>query len=564
MAPCKRSHFFVYIRDFKMFVSEIRDYSNSVAFCSLKGFKPKEEDIFRLNRQIGEQVQSAAGAFKNLYYSLRKLMIQENNNTAQELFGQIKSKHNIKNVAETISEGITFSSEKTNFVLSTHGANTFRLREQNPVSGEIEKSYFFKDAILIKTDTKDIVPETLEPMGHNDINRDDFYKEFTPKLDEVDFALVKLRRDIASPEIQTEIKKVDPAVTQALVRKHFILEGNAPVLQTAPKPAPATEKPKKKLLSYYEKLLMEQRAQNAVKPSKPKEKKAPAVKAKPPVKKAEPPKTVSVEPVITTPKRKGRKPKTITEQPQVVKESKRRGRPSKHVQTGPAGSLADNQPIIDSIFANYSYYKKEFVNLGVPRRKKVHEAAGFETKRGNPAIIMRNSGDEHESLHVSFPTFNNQKGLKIQVLDENDDVKKVFYIIDDKMVKFNVDEGIHSRQHNDRKMLFYSQAEIDNSDVGKYLNLVDKRMQTGVQKLDEAKNATTSRFFNSRMDDSKKMFVSQLQTNLNKFQTELADRLKNSSVDISRAAQQGLADIQKSTTEALEALKQKLIEMIKP
>lgn len=545
-----------------MLVSEINNNSKNITFAA---FNPKvktkaPDTLVILQGEMSSQLNSIVGVFNNIHESLRKLGVQSSNEKAQKLLEDFKLKFNINEIFETRNDGISMFDEagNKNLLISTHGHNSLRIREQNPKNGFIENSLFIKDRKLVKTDTRNEIPEKLEYLQQNEINMKEFQLGLQNKFNDLDFSLLKIRRELEKTEVQAEIKKVDPIVTQTVVSKNLLLQNqNTPVPQNK---IQTPVQPKKKLLSYYEKMLMAQRAQRAVNPKSVKETTRQAVKKSTEKVKIVLPKAESKHSV--------RPPriKPVLEQPPVVKEVKRRGRPPKYVlpQTEPAGTLKEQQPVIDSIWGNYIKYKEGFVNLGVPRRKKLHNAVGFETKQGNPSILMRNVGENRENLHLSFPTFNNKRGIKIQVLGKNDNVENVFYVIDGKMVKFNANKGIHSRQHQDRNILFYSQAEIDNSGVERYLAIVNDRMVFAVQELNNIKGATNARFFNKRINSSRKSFTSQIQKQLMDLQKELAKKLQTSPVDISKVAQQGLTDIQKNTIDAIEALKQKLIELIKP
>lgn len=233
------------------------------------------------------------------------------------------------------------------------------------------------------------------------------------------------------------------------------------------------------------------------------------------------------------------------------------------------GSLSSENDLIAEISQKYEDYKSVFSHINPIKRAKVAKILGLETRRGNPSIVMRNVGENSENIHLSFPIFEGKKGVKIQILDENDEVKNVFYIMDDKLVKFDAGKNIHNRKHGDRKIHYHSQEYIDNSGLKNYLTLLNLRLSEANESLANLQQAKENKFMEKLLSDVaqkteevKKVYISQLQQNLTQFQTELSNRISETSSEISELTQKSLSQIQQDTFNAIETLKQKLAELL--
>ena len=155
------------------------------------------------------------------------------------------------------------------------------------------------------------------------------------------------------------------------------------------------------------------------------------------------------------------------------------------------GSLLDERPRIEGIEEKYRAYKKNMLTLSLKSRHKIADKLGFDTIN-RPCVIMRGVGENVEDLCVSFPVFEGQKGLKIQVLGEKDTVTKTFYIMNDKLVKFESD-NILSKKHAGRKVYYHSADELEHSGVRRYLDVIDKKLQEAMDVVTEHRNPTTKK-----------------------------------------------------------------------
>ena len=159
------------------------------------------------------------------------------------------------------------------------------------------------------------------------------------------------------------------------------------------------------------------------------------------------------------------------------------------------GSLLNERPLIDGIEEKYRAYKKNMLTLSLKSRHKIADRLGFDTIN-RPCMIMRRVGSDFEDLCVSFPVFEGQKGLKIQVLGEKDVVTKTFYIMNDKLMKFESD-NILSKKHAGRKVYYHSADELEQSGVRRYLGIIDKKLQEAMDVVTEHRNSATKKALSS-------------------------------------------------------------------
>lgn len=107
---------------------------------------------------------------------------------------------------------------------------------------------------------------------------------------------------------------------------------------------------------------------------------------------------------------------------------------------------------------------------------------GFVPMQGNPALVIKNINKDKEIVHLSFPVFDGKKCTKLLVLNDENKIAKTFYIMDNKLVKFNAG-SIHSKKQINRQICYYSQEEIDKSGLREYLKAVNERLESAVESL---------------------------------------------------------------------------------
>lgn len=607
-----------------MHISEINNNSRKITFAAnMSKIKPSnaQDAVIYIKGELSSQVNTIVDVVNKMHTALRKLTVQKNNPEAKNILEGLRASHGVGEVFETKAQGFVLAAdENKNLILSSHGHNSLRIREQNSKTGTIENSLFINDKKIAKTDTRAEIPAKIEYLQQNEVNIPQFETNLQEQMDNIDFSLLKIRRELAKPEIQAEISRVDESLS---IPVQILKPANtAPVkLETVTKPvvtrkeSPAVAR--KIPLSASSISIIESRLKSSSVPAAAKSKPAQKVT----VQKTEPEvkakrtrgssmrvlsnedmnlvkdlknefnqvyntlnskqlsvntrslikngyekidkglagsrrltfiglgpnganagvnfatfqgyefmqirltdKLGKVQDLIVNSQGKVTRTsvafkdklslamdsKTYTRQelddiefvPMLQRLKKELGEYNQYLearlnktsewkerqyQPENIGSLANEKELINTLYEGYTKYKDTFKQVQFYKREQLLSEIGFETKRGNPSIIMRSVGENSENIHLSFPMFLGKRAAKIQLLGENDSVKKVFYILDDKLVRFDA-EDIHSAIRDDRKLRYYSEEEIERFGVKKYLSVINEHLQKANETVESYKS----------------------------------------------------------------------------
>lgn len=115
--------------------------------------------------------------------------------------------------------------------------------------------------------------------------------------------------------------------------------------------------------------------------------------------------------------------------------------------------------------------------------KRAKELLNYDSKKGSPSLILKNITDKNEDLYVSFPVVLGKKCTKIIVCEGSENIIKSFFVIDDKLVKFEA-KKLGRSARKDNAFNYYSQEEIDNSKLDEYLQIIKTRLEYMKNQLD--------------------------------------------------------------------------------
>lgn len=160
-----------------------------------------------VDREISEQTDSLISAIFDLYKADKKRAIQKDD-VLNDLFKNMFEKFGIKKIYEDLADGMVFDGKDKNYIFSIHGQSGLRVREQNKNNGFIENSVFIHDNKIVKTDTKDTVPDKVEYIQYKS-NILEFEKYLKEIFDDIDFRLLQIKRKILAPDIQSLLSKAD-------------------------------------------------------------------------------------------------------------------------------------------------------------------------------------------------------------------------------------------------------------------------------------------------------------------------------------------------------------------
>lgn len=160
--------------------------------------------------------------------------------------------------------------------------------------------------------------------------------------------------------------------------------------------------------------------------------------------------------------------------------------------TGEIGTVQELLPLIDTVFANYKQYKTDINAIKETQpRLAIKKKMGFESKMGQPSLILRKITPEKEHLFISFPTINNERCTKIILLDEKDNIKKTFLVQGDKLIKFEA-KNIHRSKSNQNGFYYHSQEYIDNSGLKDYLEMINKKLKRALKEIKKERTNKTA------------------------------------------------------------------------
>lgn len=581
----------------KMLVSEINNRADGLAFAGkakmIRALTKPERPV-ALTGDLYEQLSSIVSVFDNLHTSLNRLRVQKDNDNAQKLLQELQKNFGIREIFETKAEGLTLAGDAKNILVSTHGYNSLRLREQNPKNGKIENTLFFHNGKYVKTNVSSEVPTSIEYFRNKEIdNPARFRLGVREKFDEVDFSLLKLRRAMLSPEIQAEVKKADPEKIRAEVIKTLVVKT----------PEPQAQSPKPKLKSYYQKMLEEQRAKRALKPyttqfngvvvmEKREEKtlidvmreQAAAKKnSKPALEESKPAQEIVSEP-LTAPvqKRRGRPPKNKNAEPPAESHKVRFLTPQSAKGILKKEDFAFVSELRDSygeIFKNLHSIKNNVT------RTKIKNSYGDTLEKGSAgsrALNFIGIGPDAENLSINMFSYQAKPHLiltdasgKLYIINPRGQVMKTPPLVMSRTAAVNVGSS--------NRVRYYTQEELKQINFSeKFAPLKEELKHYNdfiLKKIELLKNKKGRRAKSGDSLDAEKVMVKQnaktaavaqneiiasLQKTLNDFQNEFTKQLEAVSAEIESFTQKRLTQLQQEAANTIDALKQKLSAIMKP
>lgn len=141
-----------------------------------------------------------------------------------------------------------------------------------------------------------------------------------------------------------------------------------------------------------------------------------------------------------------------------------------------AGTTKDYTPLVENVKEDYIKLKKQLEQIHTAdSRKYIKNKLGFETRAGQPALLLKNVTPLGENILVSFPVIDNQKCTKIALIDKNETVRKILFIKDEKLVKIS-NMRLDRMVRKDANFYYHTQEEIDKSNLRYYLEMIDEKL----------------------------------------------------------------------------------------
>lgn len=147
-----------------------------------------------------------------------------------------------------------------------------------------------------------------------------------------------------------------------------------------------------------------------------------------------------------------------------------------HINIG-IGSTKHLSPLIDEIFASIEIFKQSVRNIfgNLPGRNDLRKEFNIDWSRRG--IRINDATKEGKDLRLTFPFVLGKRATQLLVTDKDDKVYKTFFILDDKLVKFNVKNIGDEFSHPTRQQYYFSQRVIDNSRLKSYLKLIKSQLE---------------------------------------------------------------------------------------
>ena len=150
------------------------------------------------------------------------------------------------------------------------------------------------------------------------------------------------------------------------------------------------------------------------------------------------------------------------------------------------GNLDNYKPLIDEINENYNYFKTHINKLTTNSLDKAlfrmyNKIKTFVAQR---SILLKDATPDGRSVFVGYTIFNKKEVMKILVMDYNNKtVDKSFILYDNKLAKYSPKKLTDRPKHTEYDFHYYTQEEIDNSELEKYMNIVLDRLEEVNDKL---------------------------------------------------------------------------------
>ena len=141
--------------------------------------------------------------------------------------------------------------------------------------------------------------------------------------------------------------------------------------------------------------------------------------------------------------------------------------------------------LLDDIRLNFEEYRKKMRTYlrKTHKSKKFKIENGISTKLASTAVKFDNITKEGYDLRLSFPKVREQRAVQILVMS-GEKIEKSFFIIDDKLLRFNIkdlDDKIH---HSNQKRYYYNKEYLEESQLESYLLILKNKLNELNNKLD--------------------------------------------------------------------------------
>ena len=146
-----------------------------------------------------------------------------------------------------------------------------------------------------------------------------------------------------------------------------------------------------------------------------------------------------------------------------------------HINTD-IGSTKHLSALTDEIFNSIETFKQAVRDMFGHFEGRDDLRKEFDIDWSRRGIRINNATKDGKDLRLTFPSVLGRRATQLLVTDKEDKVHKTFFILDDKLVKFNVKSIGDEFSHPTRQQYYYTQKEIENSRLKSYLTIIRQRL----------------------------------------------------------------------------------------
>ena len=148
-------------------------------------------------------------------------------------------------------------------------------------------------------------------------------------------------------------------------------------------------------------------------------------------------------------------------------------------------TLEQYQDLLDDISSNFEKYRAKMRKyLRKPHKsKKFKTENNISTKLASIAVKFDNITPNGDDLRLSFPKVKDKTATQLLVMN-GDEIKKSFYIINNKLLRFDIKDLNDKFFHYNQNMYYYDNKYLQESNLHEYLLLIRDKLHNLNKKLD--------------------------------------------------------------------------------
>ncbi len=148
-------------------------------------------------------------------------------------------------------------------------------------------------------------------------------------------------------------------------------------------------------------------------------------------------------------------------------------------------SLKKYNAVIDDIAQNFNKYKLGIMKIihKFDQRRNFKIKNNISTEMLTNSVLFKHITPEGHDLRLSFPKVHDKTATQILVMN-GEKIVKSFYILDNKLLKFNIKKKTDKFVHFNRKMYFYDNKYVEQSNIETYLTLLQNKLKDLNTQLD--------------------------------------------------------------------------------